>query len=231
MLGYISNRLASRKEKKALHKLAYGSSVKMPSRYVGKKLPDHPVANQADIAAYDLTKGMQDYLNRTRGYTGLCFNELSETELRLNGYDTPAFGRRFEVHFNALPLGHLEFSAGFDLKLNYGRRQRENAFEIGDINNLLRLDYEFRNLEVLKANDAKSMLIELIELMLPADDIAASRAKARTMAVEIMTDYLWDLERAKNFEDDGLTPIAEVMGAIDGNAGIYFYATEDRPEA
>lgn len=61
--------------------------------------------------------------------------------------------------------------------------------------------------------------------MLPADDIAASRAKARMMAVEIMIDYLWDLERAKNFDNDGLASIGEVSGAIDGNAGIYFYAT------
>lgn len=29
----------------------------------------------------------------------------------------------------------------------------------------------------------------------------------------------------------GLSPIGEVSGAIDGNAGLYFYATEDRPEA
>ena len=228
MLGYISNRLASKKEKKALHKLAYQSNIKVPSRYVGKKLPAHPVVNEADTIAYDLTKGMQDYLNEARDYSGHCFNELPETELRIGWSDYPKFGRRFEVHFNALPLGHIEFSAGFDLRLNYGRRRRENAPKIEDIKNLIRLDYEFQNLEILTANDVKSILIELIELMLPADDIEASRAKSRTMAVEIMTDYLWDLERAKNFDDDGLAPIGEVSGAIDGNAGIYLYATKDK---
>jgi hypothetical protein len=230
MLGYILNRLASKKEKKALYKLAYESSVKEPSDYTGTELPDHPVVNEADIAAYDLTKGMQGYLNRIRDYTGLCFNELPEAELRIGWPDSPKFGRRFEVHFNALPLGHIEFSAGMDLMLSE-MRKKKNSPKITEMNNVLRLEYEFENLEALKPNDVKSMLIELIVLMLPADDIAASRAKARTMAVEIMADYLWDLEGAKNFNDDGHTPFAQVMGAIDGNAGIYFYATEDRPEA
>lgn len=227
MLGYIFNRSLARREKKALAKLAYEADAKVPSTYSGTALPNYSFVREADIIAYDLTKGMLDYLNYARDYTGLCFNELPETELCINGSDMPTFGRRFEVYFNALPLGIIEFSAGHGLRKYCRRPERgNNSFNIKDLDNLLRLDYSFENLEILNVGTAKSLLRDLIVLMLPADDLAKSRTKATSIAVEIMMDYLWELQNNAIFNPAGRRAMSEVYGLIEGNAGIYLEETE-----
>lgn len=117
------------------------------------------------------------------------FEETSDTMRRAPYLDSPAYGRRWVVYYNALRLGWLEVSAS-----------PERLFcSVDDFRTSpqAQIDMELLLMQFVPVDDASNILYQAAHLMQAGDGgDQFARGRAQQAAESAMTRYLWDVMRA-----------------------------------
>jgi hypothetical protein len=134
--------------------------------------------------------------------------ETSDTGLRASYHDSPAYGRRWIVFYNALDVGWLEISAAPKRLFRSVEEFRADPFA--------RVDMRLRWMRFLPADEVFVFLSQTTRLMQSLEggyDAAAERANRS--AESTMTRHLWDVMRV------GDQYVPDLDYSIDGPYAIF----------